>query len=71
MLANSEDPDRTPQNATSDLGPHCLSMSRLMYECVNPKTPCILNMGHEAHNAASDQDRHGFSYSNFYQTLKK
>ena len=27
MLANSEDPDQTPQPALSDLGLHCLPMS--------------------------------------------
>ena len=27
QLANSEDPDQTPQNAASDFGLHCLSMS--------------------------------------------
>ena len=28
LLANSEDPDRTPCSAASDLGLHCLPMSQ-------------------------------------------
>ena len=29
LFANSGDPDQTPQNAASDLGLHCLPISRL------------------------------------------
>ena len=29
LIANSVDPDQTPQNAASDLGLHCLPMSLL------------------------------------------
>ena len=29
LFANSGDPDRTPQNAASDLGLHCLPVTRL------------------------------------------
>ena len=29
LLANSGDPDQTPQNAASDLGLHCLSITLL------------------------------------------
>ena len=30
-LANSVDPDQTPQNAASDQGPHCLPLIQQFY----------------------------------------
>ena len=44
LLANNVDPDQTPHHVESDLGPHCLPMTRLRVSRYNGLTPIVISM---------------------------
>ena len=47
-LANSVDPDQTPQNAASDQGLHCLHLVQEFLSIVKPQTPLLeMNLSKE------------------------